>query len=153
MNNFTINSKSKEKNQLFMRQLSNLNKKIVDKLQCKTQENSESVEDCTNGKTQHSRVSSNLINKANLSKIKLKLPTKPASNFKLSQNTKRNLTNSNKNSNEINTDQSQLVENLKNEIKRLNIENEKLREELDEERKMNLKFKDFAQDLMKFYEY
>ncbi|MFM7853628.1 MAG: hypothetical protein ACKO96_17330, partial [Flammeovirgaceae bacterium] len=117
------------------------------------QENSESVEDCTNGKTQHNRNSSNLINKANLSKIKLKLPTKPATNFKLSQNTKRNLTNSNKNSNEINSDQTLLIENLKNEIKRLNIENEKLKEELDEERKVNLKFKDFAQDLMKFYEY
>jgi len=45
-----------------------------------------------------------------------------------------------------------LIESLKKEVLRLNQENKKMREDLDEARSMNLKFKDFAQDLMKYYE-
>jgi hypothetical protein len=152
--NININNntaKSKEKTKMLLRQYSNLNKKIVEKFQCKTQENSESLEDVNNGKTQRTHVASNLINKTNLSKIKLKLPTK-SSNNKISSNTVKKLTNPNQSSHESTATQAALIDSLRSEIKRLNFENEKLKEDLEEERKMNLKFKDFAQDLMKFYE-
>jgi len=117
---------------------------MVEKFQCKTQENSESLEN--NGKTQRVMLTSNMVNKTNLSKIKLKIPNKLKSSKPSSNNTKNALINSNESTNNT------IVENLKKEVLRLNQENKVLRDELDEARLMNLKFKDFAQDLMKFYE-
>jgi len=117
---------------------------MVEKFQCKTQENSESLEN--NGKTQRVMLTSNIVNKTNLSKIKLKIPNKLKSSKPSSNNTKNALINSNESTNNT------IVENLKKEVLRLNQENKVLRDELDEARLMNLKFKDFAQDLMKFYE-
>jgi len=58
---------------------------------------------------------------------------------------KNTLTNSNESNNNA-------IESLKMEVLRLSSENNKLREELHEAHEMNLKFKDFAQDLMKYYE-
>jgi hypothetical protein len=150
-----LSGKSKEKNQKLIRQYSTMNKKVVEKLQCKTQENNESLEN--NGKTQRMMLNANVINKA---KIKLKIPNK-AKDSKISSSTYNThntykLNNSSKQSNAlINSNESTnlaLIDNLKREVLRLNMENKKLKEELDESRSMNLKFKDFAQDLMKFYE-
>jgi len=140
--NLLLSGKSKEKNQKLIKQYSTLNKKVVEKM-CKTQENSESLEN--NGKTQRTALlTSNNINKANLSKIKLKIPNQSKQNKPT--NTKNALINSNENNNQ------QLIESLKREVLRLNQDNKKLKEELDDARSMNLKFKDFAQDLMRFYE-
>ena len=140
--------KSKEKMQVNSRHYSSLNKKIDDKIQCKTQENAGYLEDLNNGKTQRNVVNNN-IDKGNVQKIKLKLPSKGI-NFKLSENSGKKMT-----TNEIDNSSNNLalIDSLKKEIKRLNLENETLKNELKEEKKANMKFKDFAYDLLKYYEY
>jgi len=141
--NLLLSGKSSDKNQKLIKQYSTLNKKVIEKIQCKTQENSESLEN--NGKTQRTALlTSNMISKANLSKIKLKIPNKSKGSKPAS--TKNMLINSNENK------EQNLVESLKKEVLRLNQDNKKLRDELEEAKNMNLKFKDFATDLMRFYE-
>jgi len=144
--NLLLSGKSSDKNQKLIKQYSTLNKKVIEKIQCKTQENSESLEN--NGKTQRTErtalLTSNMISKANLSKIKLKIPNKSKGSKPAS--TKNMLINSNENK------EHNLVDSLKKEVLRLNQDNKKLRDELEEAKSMNLKFKDFATDLMRFYE-
>ena len=48
--------------------------------------------------------------------------------------------------------QEKLINSLREEIKRLNTQNQQITEELEEERKINKKFKEFATELMKFSE-
>jgi len=83
--NVLLAGKSMEKNQKLIKQYSTQNKK-VEKMQCKTQENSEPVEN--NGKTHRALLTSNMANKSNLSKIKLKIPNKTKAN-KIGTSTKK----------------------------------------------------------------
>jgi len=142
VSNNILSGKSKEKTQKLIKQYSTAgNRKILDKIPCKTQENSDSVE--TNGKSQRTLITANHINKANLSKIKLKLPSAKNSKDALTKNALVYSKESN---------QAALIESLKKEVLRLNLENKKLKDDLDEERSVNSKFKEFAQDLMKYYD-
>ena len=140
------NGKSKEKAEMLLRQYSSLNNKINDKNLIKTHENSESLEDC-NGKTERTHIPCNIVKKGNSSKIKLKLPIN-SNKLKFSESAVKKLP-----TNTIDNMSNQtLIDSLNNQIKNLNQENEKLKLELEEEKKVNRKFKEYAEELLMFSE-
>jgi len=81
-------------------------------------------------------------------KLKVKVPT--SSNNTLKKSSQENVSKQSVSSN--NSSSNAYIKELQNQINQLKEDNQKLKDTLEEERTMNIKFKDFAQDLIKFYE-
>jgi len=132
-----------------------LNNKVsiakTNQIQCKTQENSKSNnENClakavSNNKKINSKGGNNIAS----NKTKIKVPTNSNKNLKKSN---QDNVSSKQSVNSNNSSSNALIKELQNQIKQLKEENQNLKGTIEEERIMNLKFKDFAQDLIKFYE-